>query len=320
MKLGIVFPQTETPDDPDVIKAFAQGVEAEGFDYILAYDHVLGVDPEQRPDWDPLKIVQALAAQAAHGQGPVDPDQTIKRAPYDYRSRFQEPLVLYAYLAGVTSRIELATGVVILPQRQTALVAKQAANVANLSNGRLRLGMAIGWNDAEYEALGMDFKKRGRRIEEQLVVLRRLWDEETVTFAGEFDRIRGTGINPRPKQSIPLWLGGTSEIAMQRAARLADGWQPSVVPAEAKETAAAFRAQVQAAGREPDRVGLENLIHCGTTTGGPILSAGQAAESAEAFREAGFSHACISTLDSGHRTIDDHLSFAVAWRQQMPSD
>ena len=319
MKIGLVFPQTEISDDADVIREFVQAVEAEGFDYLLAYDHVLGVDPEKRPEWDPLKVVQGLAADATHGRGPVDPEQIINRAPYDYQSRFQEPLVLHAFLSGVTSKIELATGIVILPQRQTALVAKQAANIANLSNGRLRLGVGIGWNDAEYEALGMDFTKRGRRMEEQLVYLRRLWSEETVTFTGEFDRIKGTGINPRPKKPIPLWLGGTSDIAMRRAARLADGWQPSVSPSEANERAAAFRAQIQSAGRDPDSVGLENLIHCGTTTGGPIISPEQAAESTEIFCQSGFSHVCISTMDSGHRTLDDHLKFAVSWRQQIPA-
>ncbi|MDE0362796.1 MAG: LLM class F420-dependent oxidoreductase [Rhodospirillaceae bacterium] len=307
MRTGLVFPQTEISDDPDVIREFAQTVEAEGFDYMLAYDHVLGVDPERRPEWDPLNVLQDPALQ----------NLQIKRAPYDHESRFQEPMVLYAFLSAITSRIELATGVVILPQRQTALIAKQAANVANLSKGRLRLGVGIGWNDAEYEALGQNFKTRGRRMEEQLVYLRQLWNEETVTFTGEFDRIKGAGINPRPKQPIPLWLGGTADIVMQRAARLADGWQPSVAAFEAKQTAAAFKAQVEVAGRNPDDVGLENLIQCGSTTGGPVVSAGQAAETANISLDAGFSHVCISTLDAGHRTIDEHLEYAIAWRRLL---
>ena len=310
MKLGLVFPQTEIPDDPDEVRRFAQTAESEGFDYILAYDHVVGVDPRVRPDWDPFGMLRDLPAAARN-------DPAIKRAPYDYQSRFQEPMVLHAFLSGVTRYIELATGIVILPQRQTALVAKQAANVANLSNGRLRLGVGIGWNDAEYEALGMDFRTRGRRIEEQLDLLRRLWSDDTVTLNGEFERIRGAGINPRPRQPVPLWMGGTSDIAMQRAARLSDGWQPSVDPANAKETVTTFRKLVQVAGRDPDKVGLENLIQCGNTTGGPIISPEQAAAETLAFREAGFSHVCISTLDAGHRSIDDHLNFATSWRSLL---
>ena len=307
MKLGLVFPQTEIPDDSDEIRRFAQAAESEGFDYLLAYDHVVGVDPLARPDWDPFQIMQDLPDSARQ-------DPSIKRAPYNYQSTFQEPLVLHAFLSGVTSKLELATGVVILPQRQTALLAKQAANVANLSNGRLRLGVGIGWNDAEYEALGMNFRKRGRRMEEQLVYLRRLWEEETVTFKGEFDQIDGAGINPRPKQPVSLWSGGLSETAMQRAARLADGWQPTIAASEAKEIAETFRTLVEAAGRDPDKVGLENLIQCGATTGDPFKSPQQAAEITKASGDAGFSHVCISTLDTGHRSIDEHLEFASAWR------
>ena len=317
MKLGLIFPQTEIPDEAAAIRDYVQAVEADGFDYLLAFDHVLGVNVEERPDWDPLNVLRDVAARAVHGKRSVEQERMIKRAPYDYRSAFQEPMVLYAYLSGVTRSIELATGVVILPQRQTALLAKQAANVANLSNGRLRLGVGIGWNDAEYEALGMDFRTRGRRSEEQLVFLRRLWSEETVTFRGEFDRIRGAGINPRPKRPIPLWLGGNSEVAMRRAARLADGWQPGIAPSEAEEKAAHFREQVRSAGRDPDDIGLESLIQCGETIGGPRMSPEQAAEIALVFRDAGYSHVCISTMDAGHRSMDEHLEFASAWRRMV---
>ena len=317
MKLGLIFPQTEIADDAAAIRDYVQAVEAEGFDYLLAFDHVLGVNPQDRPEWDPLNVLRDVAARAVHGQQAVEQERMIKRAPYDYRSSFQEPMVLYAFLSGLTSRIELATGVVILPQRQTALLAKQASNVANLSNGRLRLGVGIGWNDAEYEALGMDFRTRGRRSVEQLGLLRRLWSEDSVTFSGEFDRIKGAGINPRPKQLIPLWLGGNSEIAMMRAVQLADGWQPSIAPSQAEEKAAHFREEVRAAGRDPGKVGLENLIHCGTTVGGSRMSPERAAEIALIFRDAGYSHTCINTMDAGHRTLDDHLKFAAAWRQTV---
>ncbi|MXW48620.1 MAG: LLM class F420-dependent oxidoreductase [Gammaproteobacteria bacterium] len=305
MKLGLVFPQTEIADDPIAIRDFARTAEAEGFDYLLAYDHVLGVDPQQRPDWDPFKVLDTTDA--------IETDSDTKRAPYNYKSAFQEPMVLFAYLAAVTERIEMATGVVILPQRQTALVAKQAANVANLSSNRLRLGVGIGWNDAEYEALGMNFRSRGHRIEEQIDTLRRLWREDAVTFKGDFDHLRGVGINPRPRQPIPLWLGGLSEVAMKRAARIADGWQPMIPPSEARKTASVFRELVEADGRDPDLVGLENVVSCGVTTGGPIIPFEEAAEIAQVSRDAGFTHMCISTMDAGHETIEDHLEYAAQW-------
>ena len=298
MKLGLIFPQTEIPDEAAAIRDYVQAVEADGFDYLLAFDHVLGVNVEERPDWDPLNVLRDVAARAVHGKRSVEQERMIKRAPYDYRSAFQEPMVLYAYLSGVTRSIELATGVVILPQRQTALLAKQAANVANLSNGRLRLGVGIGWNDAEYEALGMDFRTRGRRSEEQLVLLRRLWSEETVTFRGEFDRIRGAGINPRPKRPIPLWLGGNSEVAMRRAARLADGWQPGIAPAEAEEKAAHFREQVRSAGRDHD-IGLD-----------------AAKRSAVARAGRGNRPGVPRCWSAAPWTRVIHLEFAAAWRKR----
>ena len=318
MKLGLVFPHIEIPDDPVVIRDYVQAAEAAGFDYLLSYDHVLGVNAAERPEWEPPLFVQDRSARSPNGTDDAQPVQATPRAPYDHESRFQEPLVLHAFLAGVTSTIELATGVVILPQRQTVLVAKQAANIANLSGGRLRLGVGIGWNDAEYEGLGADFKTRGRRIEEQMSYLRRLWSEETLTFTGEFHQIKGAGINPRPKQPIPLWVGGLSDIAMRRAARLGDGWQPVFSgKKKAAAWAAQFREELEAVGRDLAKVGLETVIECGTQIGGLVQTPEQAAENAGACREAGFSHCCISTIRMGHASMDEHLEFATRWLQMV---
>ena len=196
MRYGAIFPQTEIGIDPIAIRDYAQAVEDLGYDYLLAYDHVLGADPEGRGGtW-----------------------------PYTYMSNFHEPLALFSYLAGLTERIELVSGVVILPQRQTALVAKQAAVVDILTGGRLILGVGSGWNYLEYESLGQDFHTRGRRLEEQVGLLRRLWSEPLVEFEGDFDRIPAVGINPRPGRQIPIWMGGTAPVVLDRIGRIGDGW------------------------------------------------------------------------------------------------
>ena len=205
MQIGAIFPQTEIGQDPGVIREYAQAVEELGYGHLLAFDHVLGADTSTRPDW---------------------------RGPYTSKTMFHEPLVLYGYLAAITQRIELVTGIIILPQRQTALVAKQAAEVDVLSGGRLRLGVGIGWNDVEYEALGENFHNRGRRSEEQVELLRELWTKEAVTFEGRWHRVTAAGINPLPVQRpIPLWFGsGPTDAALQRIARLGDGWFPQFRP------------------------------------------------------------------------------------------
>src|ERR1700740_2828011 len=188
MRIGVVFPQTELGGDPAVVRAYAQGVEELGFTHILAYDHVVGADPKVHRGW--------------HG-------------PYNIYSTFHEPFVMFGYLAAVTS-LELVTGVIILPQRQTALVAKQAAEVDLLTGGRFRLGVGIGWNQVEYQALGKDFGNRGRRSEEQIALLRRLFTQQSVTFEGADERVVGAGINPLPVQRpIPIWIGGSSPRAYQ---------------------------------------------------------------------------------------------------------
>src|SRR4051812_37821183 len=203
MRIGVVFPQTELGGDVGAVRAYGEHVEELGYRHVLAYDHVLGADPEVHSRW---------------------------AGPYDVHTTFHEPFVLFGYLAAITS-LELVTGIVILPQRQTALVAKQAAEVDLLSGGRLRLGVGLGWNAVEYEALGKDFTDRGRRITEQVDLLRRLWTEPTVTFHGRYETVTAAGLAPLPVQRpIPVWIGASSEPALRRAGRIADGWFPQVVP------------------------------------------------------------------------------------------
>ena len=206
MQIGVVFPQTEIGADPAVIRDFAQTAEDLGYHHILAYDHVIGANLASRPGWQP---------------------------PYSHLDVFHEPFVLFGFLAGITKSIELVTGIIILPQRQTVLVAKQAATLDVLCGGRLRLGVGIGWNPVEYEALGANFHDRGRRCEEQVDVMRKLWTQNPVTYEGRWHKITDAGINPLPVQRpIPIWFGGTDDRVLDRIARLGDGWFPQFSPDE----------------------------------------------------------------------------------------
>ena len=204
MKLGAVFPQTESGTDPIAIRDYAQAVEGMGYNHILAYDHVLGASTATRPDWT---------------------------GPYTSETLFHEPLVLYGYLAGLTKTLELVTGILILPQRQTALVAKQAAEVDLLSGGRLRLGIGVGWNEVEYQGLNENFRDRGARSEEQIAVLRALWAEPVVDFRGRWHTIDQAGIKPLPpRRSIPVWIGGYSEATLERVGGSATAGFPGFHP------------------------------------------------------------------------------------------
>ena len=232
MNIGVVFPQVEIGQDPAAIRDYAQAVEAMGYTHILAFDHVLGANPERPGGW---------------------------KGPYTYRHAFHEPFVLFGFLAGVTRRVELVTGILILPQRQTALVAKQAAAVDVLSRGRLRLGVGVGWNPVEFEALGEEFKNRGKRVEEQIDLMRALWTKELVTFQGQWHRVPDAGINPLPVQRpIPVWMGGESEVVVRRAARLADGWMPHFRPGpDAQAIVDRLHGHIKEAGRDPGKFGIE---------------------------------------------------------------
>jgi probable F420-dependent oxidoreductase len=276
MRVGVVFPQTEIGADAGAVRAYAQQVAELGFAHLLAYDHVLGADPAVHAPW--------------HG-------------PYDVHTTFHEPMVLYGYLAALTS-LELVTGIVILPQRQTALAAKQAAEVDLLTGGRFRFGVGLGWNAVEYEALGKDFASRGRRIEEQVTLLRRLWTEQTVTFSGEFEQVTGAGLAPLPVQRpIPVWFGGQSPRAYARIGRLADGWFPMVAPGpKLDEARASVGAAAAAAGRDPAALGMEGRVSW-THGGVPVLM-----DHLDRWRTAGATHVSVNTMGAGLGAVDGHLA------------
>ena len=238
MRIGVVFPTYEIGGDLAAIRDFVLAAEALGFDHMVGYDHVLGLNPA------------SLAG---------------RRARYTNDHAFYDPFVLFGFAAGLTTRLELFTGVVVLPQRQAVLVAKQAAEVDVLSRGRLRLGIGVGVNAHEYEALGQDFGNRGRRVEEQIEVMRALWSSELVTFEGRWHRISDAGIKPLPVQRpIPIWLGGQSDAVLRRAARLADGWYPLITPGEeAGDLMSTMRGYARAAGRDPAAIEIETRILIG---------------------------------------------------------
>jgi len=278
MRLGVVFPQTEIGSDPGVIRDYAQAAEGAGYDHLLVFDHVLGAKLERF-------------------------DTLGRRPPYTDESPFHEPFVLFGYLAACTRRLELVTGVVILPQRQTALVAKQATEVDLLTQGNLRLGVGIGWNPVEYDALGKTFTDRGRRMSEQMVLLRRLWTERSVTHEGEFETVTGAGLAPLPvQQPIPLWIGGQSAPAYRRVGRLADGWFPQVAPGPKLDEALAIVADAaQAAGRDPASLGMEGRVSW-TEAGLDKL-----VDQVGRWREAGATHLSINTMNAGLGAVGHHL-------------
>ena len=274
MRVGVVFPQTEIAADVGAVRAYVQRVEELGYRHVLAYDHVLGADTAVHRNW---------------------------QGPYDLATTFHEPFVLFGYVAGITA-LELVTGIIILPQRQTALVAKQAAEVDLLSRGRFRLGIGLGWNAVEYEALGQDFSTRGRRAEEQVELLRLLWTEPSVTFRGRYDRVTGAGLAPLPVQRpIPVWFGAQSERAYRRVGRLADGWFPQVPPGPKLDQARSVVEQAAVeAGRDPVGLGMEGRASWRDDPG-------KLAEHAATWRDAGATHLSVNTMGAGLRTVDDHL-------------
>jgi probable F420-dependent oxidoreductase len=276
MRIGVVFPQTELGGDVGAVRAYGEGVEALGFTHVLAYDHVIGADPEVHRGW---------------------------AGPYDVRTTFHEPFVLFGYLAAATS-VELVTGIIILPQRQTVLTAKQAAEVDLLTGGRFRLGVGLGWNPVEYEALGKDFSNRGERLDEQVTLMRRLWTEPSVTHNGAHETVTGAGLAPLPVQRpIPVWFGGVAERALRRVGRLADGWFPQVPPGERLEEARAIIRQAAVeAGRDPDALGMEGRI--GWETGDVDRLGRQAGK----WRDAGASHLGVNTMGAGLGSVDEHLA------------
>ena len=276
MKVGVVFPQTEIGADTGAIRSYAEAVSELGYQHVLVYDHVLGADTAVHTGW---------------------------RGPYNLQSTFHEPFVLYGYLAAI-SRLELVTGIVILPQRQTVLVAKQAAEVDLLSQGRFRLGVGLGWNAVEYEALGKDFSNRGQRIVEQVKLMRRLWTEESVTFEGQFETVTGAGLAPLPVQRpIPIWFGAMSIPALRRAGQLADGWFPQVVPGPQLDGAlAVVKGAALDAGRDPATIGMEGRVSVSSRELVHLV------QQAESWRNVRASHLSLNTMGAGLGGVDDHIA------------
>ena len=277
MQIGLVYPQTEYPADPGAIHDYAQAAEQLGFTHILAYDHILGANPDRPGGWS---------------------------GPYTYKNPFIEPFLLFTWMAAVTTRLGFISGILIPPQRETTLVAKQAATLDLLCNGRLRLGVGTGWNEVEYIAAGYDFHTRGKRQEEQIEVLRRLWTHELVTFSGRWHHIPDAGINPLPVQRpIPVWLGGHADAVLRRVAQLGDGWLPGFRTAEAAQGHLdTLDRYLDANGRSRSDIGLEARLHWGT---GDLEALGR---SLEGWQAAGATHISLNTMGAGLATPQQHLA------------
>ncbi|MED5208195.1 MAG: LLM class F420-dependent oxidoreductase [Chloroflexota bacterium] len=286
MRLGAIFPQTEIGADPSAVKDFAQAAEDLGYDHILVFDHVLGADQTKRDSWD---------------------------RPYNIDDMFHEPFVLFGYLAGITEKIEFTTGVLILGQRQTGLVAKQAAEVDVLTGGRLRLGIGIGWNDVEYEALGQSFSNRGRRSEEQIELLRMLWTEESVNFEGRYHKVSDAGINPLPIQRpIPIWLGGGEDRVIQRIGKMADGWFPQFQPnSTGQEKIGIMREAAVNAGRDPKAIGIEGRVSLATDDQSDWEKIGAS------WDEIGATHFSINTMKAGLKGPDQHIEAIKRFKETV---
>ena len=286
MKLGVVFPQTEIGSDPGAVREYAQAAESMGYNHILAFDHVLGANAESRPGWS---------------------------GAYRHTDAFHEPFVLFGYLAAVTSSVELVTGVIILPQRQTALVAKQTAAVDVLSQGRLRLGIGVGWNAVEYEALGENFHDRGRRSEEQIDLLRKLWTNDLITYEGRWHKVTDAGLNPLPvQQPIPVWFGGAAPQTIRRVATIGDGWFPLFRPDDqGRELIESMREQADAAGRGPDDIGVESWVSIRDS------SEDDWKRTAEAWRELGATHLSVNTMNAGLDSPQAHIEAIERFREVM---
>jgi len=284
MKTGAVFPQTEIGSDPAAVRDYVQAVEELGYAHMMVYDHVLGADTSHHANWE---------------------------GSYTSESMFHEPFVLFGYLAGITTKIELVTAVLILGQRQTALVAKQAAEVDLLTGGRLRLGVGVGWNHVEYEALNQEFGNRGQRYAEQIKLLRELWTQEVVEFEGQYHKVDHAGVNPQPVQRpIPIWMGAgaranpvPTDRVLRRVARLADGWFPQMQPTnDARSTVERLKKFADEAGRDAAEIGMEPRINLGD--GDPEFWQ----EQARVWEDMGATHISVNTMRSGLDSPQDHIN------------
>jgi probable F420-dependent oxidoreductase len=282
MQIGVTFPQTEISADPSAIRDYVQAAEEAGYSHVVVFDHVLGADPTNRPGWQ----------------------------KYTSQHMFHEPFVLFGYLAALTN-MELVTAVIILPQRQTALVAKQATEVDILTGGKLRLGVGVGWNPVEYEALGMDFHTRGRAIEEQIEVLRLLWSQEVVSYHGQFHTITEAGLNPLPiRRSIPIWIGGSSDVVLRRVARLGDGWFPQGKPNDQmRQTLERLRSYASEIGRNSSSIGIEARV---SASEGNL---DELTRQTEAWRHLGATHLSLNTMGAGLKSPAEHIQAIQRYKE-----
>ena len=286
MQIGVTFPQNEIGADPTVIRDYAQAAEGMGYRHLVAFDHVLGADSTHRPGW----------------------------RGYTHRQMFHEPFVLFGYLAALT-HLEFVPAVIILPQRQTALVAKQAAEVDVLTAGKLRLGIGVGWNPVEYEALGMNFQARGRVVEEQIEVMRLLWSQEVVSYKGQYHTITEAGLNPLPvRRSIPVWLGGSADVLLRRVARIGDGWFPQGKPDDhMRRLLERLISYIREAGRDPSTVGIEARVNA---------SEGNLDEwvrQTEGWRALGATHISLNTMGAGFNSPGEHIDAIRRYKEAIAS-
>ncbi|OLD84310.1 MAG: LLM class F420-dependent oxidoreductase [Ktedonobacter sp. 13_1_20CM_4_53_7] len=286
MQIGVTFPQNEIGADPAVIRDYAQAAEGMGYRHLVAFDHVLGADSTHRPGW----------------------------RGYTHRQMFHEPFVLFGYLAALT-HLEFVPAVIILPQRQTALVAKQAAEVDVLTGGKLRLGIGVGWNPVEYEALGMNFQARGRVVEEQIEVMRLLWSQEVVSYKGQYHTITEAGLNPLPiRRSIPIWLGGSANVLLRRVARIGDGWFPQGQPDDhMRRLLERLISYIREAGRDPSTVGIEARVNA---------SEGNLDEwvrQTEGWRALGATHISLNTMGAGFNSPGEHIDAIRRYKEAIAS-
>jgi len=281
MKIGTVYPQIELGGDPHAVRRFALASEELGYDHLLAYDHVIGASHDREPKlW----------------------------GPYTDRDPFHDPLIMFAYLAGITQKLEFTTGVIILPQRQTALVAKQVADLDLLSGERLRFGIGVGWNYVEFEALGQDFASRGARADEQMMLLRRYWSEDLVTFKGRFDSVDRGNILPLPRRQVPIWVGGFQEPAFRRGGRLGDGF--IFAGSEPLAHLARVKHHLAEAGRPLAGFGLDFITNASRNIDDTL-------EAAASWRAVGGTHLSICTMGMGLKTVEAHIDFIAQVKARL---
>ncbi len=285
MRLGAIFPQKEIGADPAAVRYYAQAAEELGYDHLLVYDHVLGADASRHEGWKGLS----------------------------HTDMFHEPFVLFGFLGAVTKKIEMATGILILGQRQTALVAKQAAQADVLTGGRVRLGIGIGWNAVEYEALGENFSDRARRFTEQVELMRALWTQEVVNFEGKYHRVTHAGINPLPVQRpIPVWLGGYSDQVLRRAARIGDGLIPQFAPDDAgRDRIARMREYAAEIGRDPTSIGIDGFVYAKDP-----FNLDDAHNEAQAWADLGATHLSLNTMNLGLKGPDQHIEAIRRFKEE----